>query len=103
MLREGLWEAENETDFQRVALALLIYLLDFNYRLSPAEFSAILDCPVAGDRLERLREATRVVAISHLSSADHVRYPAAAARRSWANSFCLGSLFPLKWGPTRGT
>ena len=100
MLRAGLQEAEDETEFLQAGLALMIYLLDFNYQLTPTDFRAILESSAAGDRLDA---AMRTIAASHFPARDPLCCLDSGPRRSWADFFCLGSLFTLKWGSTRGT
>src|SRR3954454_218699 len=79
-LLAGLSEAEDEPERLRAELALAIYLLDRNYRLTPEDFTSLLGCPADDDRLARLQAGFRAAAAAHASHGRADLPPNRAAR-----------------------
>lgn len=80
---QGFDEAGDDQARNQAELALVIYLLDLNYQLTPRTFSAILDCSGSEERLERFREMTRLVAVTYSGDQRSVPEPVSPPRRSW--------------------
>ena len=66
-LLDALGEAADTPERLRSELALAIYLLQCNYRLEPACYMALLDCPAGDVALLRMQRAFREVAESHVA------------------------------------
>jgi len=66
-LLQALTEAGDEADLLRAELALTIYLLSRNYRLTPEDYTAILGVSGDDDRLARVQAGCRAAASAHIA------------------------------------
>jgi len=65
----GIREAEDDSERLRAELAFLLYLLSWNYDLSPEHFGQLLLFPADSPDLAELQRAFREVALDHLRAA----------------------------------
>lgn len=66
-LLDAVAESADLPERHRAELALAIYLLQCNYRLEPACYMALLDCPAGDVALLRMQRAFREMAEAHLA------------------------------------
>jgi hypothetical protein len=65
-LLDAIREAGDESELLRAELALVIYLLDCNYHLTPESYEILLDGPAKGPSLLPMQQAFRGVAMAHV-------------------------------------
>jgi hypothetical protein len=68
-LLDALREADSESERALAELALAVFLLDWNYNLSPSEYQKLLSFPPDSPAVEEWRENLDGLARSHLRAA----------------------------------
>ncbi|MBX6311450.1 MAG: hypothetical protein IRY99_00775, partial [Isosphaeraceae bacterium] len=62
---QAVLEAEDEVELLRAELALAIFLLGWNYDLSPEAYGTLLDCSPGHPALSAMQRAFHKVALAH--------------------------------------